>query len=84
MLPARGLPKYMLSLADLQQPAQQQPLSAQTAAGGFAGARRQEGDHALHPPCVSSCDAVMRLMLFLRLFFHGSNHGGCYGDVIGE
>lgn len=84
MLPARGLPTYMLSLADLQQPAQQQPLSAQTAAGGFAGARREEDDHALHLPCVSSCDAVMRLMLFLRLFFHGSNHGGCHGEVIAE
>lgn len=56
MLPARGLPKYMLSLADLQQPAQQQPLHAQTAAGGFAGAT----DRRMTMPCIPLvCPAVM-------------------------
>lgn len=47
-------------------------------------AHRAEDDHALHFPRVSSCDVVMRLMLFLRLFFYASNRGCCYGEVTPE
>lgn len=53
-----------------------------TAAGGFAVAHTD--DHALHLPCVSSCDVVTRLMVFLRLFFHSSSDGCCYGEVSRE
>lgn len=66
---ARGLPEY-------------KPLCTLTAAGGFAVAHT--ADHALHLPCVSSCDVVTRLMLFLRLFFHSSSDGCCYGEVSRE
>lgn len=61
------------------------PLCTQpAAAGGFTVAHREEADHALHFPCASSCEVVMRLMLFLRLFFHAGNHGCYYGEVTHE
>lgn len=59
-------------------------LCTQTAVGGFTGAHREEDDHGLHLPCVSSCGALMRLMLFRRLLFHASNRGCCYGEAIRE
>lgn len=64
--------------------AKYKPLCTQTAAGGFIEAHREENDHGLLLPCVSSCDAIMRLMLSLRLFFHASHHGCCHGEVVHE
>lgn len=91
MLPERGLPQHMLSLAELQQ-----PLSAQTAAAGFAGLQTGGWPCLPSPLCVqlwccNEIDAFPQIIfpwkqsqwLLWRSYWWigGSNLGECFRNT---